>query len=91
MQALDRMVAESGSIFFAGAGGRVNGDELRGGGLEGAAIALGLRTALGPSGIWLRVKTVLGSHFGVGEFTTHFRAYFSGWIGMFTGGTGFGF
>ena len=47
------------------------------------------------------VKTVLGSHFGgrcttragfiladfvVGEFTTHFRTYFSGWIGMFTGG-----
>ena len=26
-------------------------------------------------------------HFGVGEFTTHFRTYFSGWIGMFTGGT----
>ena len=26
-------------------------------------------------------------YFGVGEFTTHFRAYFSGWIGMFTGGT----
>ena len=24
------------------------------------------------------VKTVLGSHFGVGEFTTHFRLYFSG-------------
>ena len=24
--------------------------------------------------------------FGVGEFTTHFRTYFSGWIGMFTGG-----
>ena len=24
------------------------------------------------------VKTVLGSHFGVGEFTTHFRTYFSG-------------
>ena len=23
----------------------------------------------------------------VGEFTTHFRTYFSGWIGMFTGGT----
>ena len=22
----------------------------------------------------------------VGEFTTHFRTYFSGWIGMFTGG-----
>ena len=26
------------------------------------------------------VKTVLVSHFGVGEFTTHF-SYFSGWIG----------
>ena len=25
-------------------------------------------------------------HFGVGEFTTHFRTYFSGWIGVFTGG-----
>ena len=25
----------------------------------------------------------------VGEFTTHFRTYFSGWIGMFTGGAGF--
>ena len=24
------------------------------------------------------VKTVLGSHFGVGEFTTHFRTNFSG-------------
>ena len=24
----------------------------------------------------------------VGEFTTHFRTYFGGWIGMFTGGTG---
>ena len=24
------------------------------------------------------VKTVLGSHFGVGEFTTHFRLYLSG-------------
>ena len=28
----------------------------------------------------------LGSHFGVGEFTAHFRTYFSGWIGMVTGG-----
>ena len=27
------------------------------------------------------------SHFGVGEFTTNFRTYFSGWIGMFTGNT----
>ena len=24
-------------------------------------------------------------HFGIGEFTTHFRTYFSGWIGLFTG------
>ena len=24
------------------------------------------------------VKTVLGSHFGAGEFTTHLRAFFSG-------------
>ena len=30
-------------------------------------------------------------HFGVGEFTTHFRTYFSGWIGMFTGANRFGF
>ena len=29
----------------------------------------------------------MGSNFGVGEFTTHFRTYFSGWIGMFTAGT----
>ena len=31
----------------------------------------------------------MGSHFGgIGEFTTHFRTVlFSGWIGMFTGGT----
>ena len=34
-----------------------------------------------------RGSTPIGSHFGVGEFTTHFRTYFSGWIGMFTGGT----
>ena len=26
-------------------------------------------------------------HFGLGEFTTHFRTYFSGWIGMFTANT----
>ena len=32
------------------------------------------------------VTTVVGSHFWAGEFTTHFRTYFSGWIGMFTGG-----
>ena len=40
----------------------------------------------GLSNMAVVVKTVLGSHFGVGEFTTHFRTYFSGWIGMFTGG-----
>ena len=28
-----------------------------------------------------------GSHFEVGAFTTHFRTYFSGWIGMFTART----
>ena len=28
----------------------------------------------------------MGSHFGVGEFTTHFRTDFSGWIGKFIGG-----
>ena len=28
--------------------------------------------------IWLRVKTVLGFHFGVGEFTTHVRLNFIG-------------
>ena len=32
---------------------------------------------------WPWVKTVVGSHFGVGEFTTHFRTYLSCWIGMF--------
>ena len=30
--------------------------------------------------IWLWVKAVLGSHFGVGEFTTHCRTSFSGWV-----------
>ena len=34
--------------------------------------------------IWPWVNT---NPFGVGEFTTHFRTYFSGWIGMFTRGT----
>ena len=32
--------------------------------------------------------TALGQHRS-GEFTTHFRTYFSGWIGMFTGATEF--
>ena len=35
-------------------------------------------------GIWLWVKTVLVPFWG--RCTTHFRTYFSGWIGMFTGG-----
>ena len=39
---------------------------------------------------WPWVKTN-GTIWGVGEFNTHFRPYLSGWIGMFTGGTGFGF
>ena len=33
---------------------------------------------LATSQIGCGVKPVLGSHFGVGEFTTHFRTYFSG-------------
>ena len=37
--------------------------------------------------IWLWVKTNGIPFWLVGEFTTHFRTYFSGWIGMFTGGT----
>ena len=35
--------------------------------------------------LWL--SKLMGSHFGLGEFTTHFSRRFSGWIGMFTGGT----
>ena len=36
------------------------------------------------------VKTVLGYHFGgFGEFTTHFRTYFSGDWDVHRGGTGF--
>ena len=31
------------------------------------------------------VKTVLGSHFGVGEFITYFRLYFSGDWGVHLG------
>ena len=37
---------------------------------------------------WLWV-TVLGSHFGVGELTTHSGLIILVGIGMFTGGTGF--
>ena len=36
-----------------------------------------------------RGSTPMESHFGVDEFTTHVRTYFSGWIGMCAGGTGF--
>ena len=32
--------------------------------------------SIGRKCMW--IKTVLGSHFGVGEFTTHFRTYSSG-------------
>ena len=32
-------------------------------------------------------KEAEGVHFGGFRCTTHFRTYFSGWIGMFTGGT----
>ena len=28
--------------------------------------------------MWLRLSKPMGSHFGVGEFTTHFRTYFTG-------------
>ena len=47
----------------------------------------GSRTFQNSCGCHLAVgQKPMGSHFGVGEFTTHFRTYFSGWIGMFTGG-----
>ena len=48
--------------------------------------AAGPKLPIGP-------KMPLGQHqwdhilVGIGEFTTHFRTDFSGWIGMFTGGT----
>ena len=46
----------------------------------------GLDFVRGFSGLFLGLGSKpMGSHFGIGEFTTHFRAYFSGWIGMFTG------
>ena len=31
---------------------------------------------------WLWLSKPMGSHFGVGEFTTHCRTYVSGWIGL---------
>ena len=31
-----------------------------------------------PESLWLWLSKPMGSHFGVGEFTTHFRTYFSG-------------
>ena len=42
--------------------------------------------ASAPRETWLWVKTNGIPFWLVGEFTTHFRAYCSGWIGMFTGG-----
>ena len=51
------------------------------------AAALGSWTSPGPvEENELAVGQNQWYHFGVGEFTTHFRTYFSGWIGMFTGG-----
>ena len=40
--------------------------------------ALRLFGARGKHKLTVVVKTILGSHFGVGELTTHFRTYFSG-------------
>ena len=42
------------------------------------AARASLDQGLGKLMKWLWVKTVLGSHFGVGELTTHFRTEFSG-------------
>ena len=39
--------------------------------------------------IWLWLSKPMGSHFGVGEFTAHFRLPIVVGIGMFTGCTGF--
>ena len=38
-------------------------------------------------GLWLSKPFWDPILVGIGEFTTHFRTCFSGWIGMFTGGT----
>ena len=50
------------------------------------------RKALGTQGCenwekWVWLSKPMGSHFGIGEFSTHFRTYLVG-IGMFTGGRG---
>ena len=34
---------------------------------------------------WLWLSKPMGYHFGVGEFTTHFRTCFSGWIDVHWG------
>ena len=39
--------------------------------------------------MWPWCKTVLGAHFGIGEFTTHFSRDFSGGLGCSLGVTGF--
>ena len=58
---------------------------LRGPSASGSDRRLG--SHLSQKSVAVVVKTVLGSHFGVGEFTTHFRTYFCGeWDGL-TGGT----
>ena len=51
-------------------------------GARGAADAGAARTGFSKTAV---VKTVKGDPILVGEFTNHFRTYFSGWIGMFTG------
>ena len=43
---------------------------------RGRSRSSGLELAL--RGIWLWLSKPMGSHFGVGEFTTNFRIYFSG-------------
>ena len=63
--------------------------------LKTLSVRARLKTTCSFLNLWLSgqmalvVKTVLGSHVGVGEFTTHVRTYFSGWMGMFIGGMGF--
>ena len=61
--------------------------------LESLAASKGVSRSRGPQSLSL-VLAGCQNRFGipfwlVGEFTTLFRAYFSGWIGMFIGGTGF--
>ena len=56
-----------------------------------AVVHAGVHAHATCSFLWAWVNTNGMPFWLVGEFTTHVRTYFSGWIGMFTGGTGFGF